>query len=126
MVKKYPPPEDENRYHHYKGTRGGRGKSKPSPPRRGQNIFPSRTSRSPSPMRSTSRSYTRSPSRYDRSYCSESSKIQSRSSRSRSRSQSRPRLASEIIKHPRHSSEAVPEPTKGSKMDSFGFFTASN
>ena len=127
MVKRYPPPEDDKRYHHYKGSRGGRGKAKPSPPRRGQNIFPSRESGSRSPRRS-SRSRTRSPSRYDRSYRSGSSKMRSRSSRSRSRSNSpgKSRLASEIIKHPRQSMDVPHDSNKGSKMDSFGFFTASN
>merc|ERR1712038_942852 len=127
MVKRYPPPDDDKRYHHYKGTRGGRGKTKPSPPRRGQNIFPSRKSGSPSPRRS-SRSRTRSPSRYDRSYHSESSKMLSRSSRSRSRSNSpgKSRLASEISKQPRHTNEMSSDSNNRTKMDSFGFFTASN
>ena len=127
MVKRYPPPDDDKRYHHYKGTRGGRGKTKPSPPRRGQNIFPSRKSGSPSPRRS-SRSRTRSPSRYDRSYHSESSKMLSRSSRSRSRSNSpgKSRLASEISKQPRHTIEMSSDSNNRTKMDSFGFFTASN
>merc|ERR1712066_223389 len=86
MVKTYPPPETDNRYHHYKGNRGSRGKQKASPPRRGQNIFPSRESRSPSARRSTSRSRTRSPSRHDSSIYSKSSRKRSRGSPSRSRS----------------------------------------
>ena len=127
MVKTYPPPEnDDGRYFHFKGSRGSRGKSKPSPPRRGQNIFPSRESRTPSPRRSTSRSRTRSPSKYDSSYRSKSSRKRSHRSRSSSRSQSRGKIDSEVTLPARHSLESVAEGSKGSKMDSFGFFTASN
>ena len=128
MVKTYPPPDGDNRYHHFKGNRGSRGKPKASPPRRGQNIFPSRESRSPSARRSPSRSRTGSPPRHDSSHHSNARK-RSRGTQSRSRSPSREdrgRRASEITKPSRHSLESASDSNKGSKMDNFGFFTASN
>ena len=129
MLKTYPPPVNDERYHHYKGSRGrgARRQSQPSPPRRGQNIFPSRESRSPSPKYSRSTSRSGSPSRHETFRRSgSSSKRRSRGTRSRSRSRSRGRIESQISKCPQNSLEHSTDDKKGSKTDNFGFFTTSN
>ena len=125
MVKTYPP-DDDSWHHAYRGGRGSRGK-KPSPPRRGQNIFPSRESISPSPRRPTSRSKSPSQSRHDSSgsYRKRQSRRRSQDTRSRSRSRSKGKIESEVVKPPRSSLESTSE-HNGPRMDSFGFFTASN